>query len=569
MNVLGYKSMRNQQCPLIKYLIKEPLAILLFSVSFTFSQNQSFNERIDSLSNLSYEELKENISRKDTVKSLVFVKAYLERAKHKKDTLKQINVYKALLKYYDKKNFMQYADSILRLTENNSFPEKRSLIFYLKGIELYNKSKYIEALDCFINAKKLTKKDTSDIELSIGLIKSILGDYDEASYSFKKALTYYEKEKYDSGLIVTYFALGDAYRFLRKLDSSMYYNQLGKKLAIELNNKEYENYFKLNIGATLSDSKDLELSQANLISALPEIIKMGDKPNMEMCHFFLGRNYSNLNKQTKALYHLKKMDSIFLETKDIHPELRQGYAILIDYYKSKSDLNSQLTYVNRMLMVDSVLRKNNKALSEKIEKDNQYNNDKLLLKKEQIISKMTSSKNNYLILLIFVLIIIVLLLYKNFKHRQDKIKFKKLIDNYQSNDAKSEKEIKVISPLNIKKDIVEDIMTKLEEFEENKDFTNSEISRIGLAKAFNTNPKYLSNVINHIKEKTFIDYIKQLRIEYAIERMKNDDNFLNLYSIKGIAKEVGFKSSESFSKAFYANTGIKPSYFIKELKKKS
>ncbi len=32
-----------------------------------------------------------------------------------------------------------------------------------------------------------------------------------------------------------------------------------------------------------------------------------------------------------------------------------------------------------------------------------------------------------------------------------------------------------------------------------------------------------------------------------------------------IAEEAGFNTAESFSKAFFKKTGIKPSYFIKEL----
>jgi AraC-like DNA-binding protein len=40
-------------------------------------------------------------------------------------------------------------------------------------------------------------------------------------------------------------------------------------------------------------------------------------------------------------------------------------------------------------------------------------------------------------------------------------------------------------------------------------------------------------------------------------------------NMEGIAKEVGFNTAESFSKAFYKRTGMKPSFFINELKKKN
>jgi AraC-like DNA-binding protein len=37
------------------------------------------------------------------------------------------------------------------------------------------------------------------------------------------------------------------------------------------------------------------------------------------------------------------------------------------------------------------------------------------------------------------------------------------------------------------------------------------------------------------------------------------------YSMDGIAKDLGFKNEDTFSRAFQKHTGIKPSVFIKEL----
>ena len=85
-----------------------------------------------------------------------------------------------------------------------------------------------------------------------------------------------------------------------------------------------------------------------------------------------------------------------------------------------------------------------------------------------------------------------------------------------------------------------------------------------LAKELNTNSTYLSKIINVYKEKNFSNYLHDLRIGYAIERLRDDEKF-RLYSIKGISEEMGFKTSESFAKAFHKKTGIYPSAFIKTL----
>jgi AraC-like DNA-binding protein len=42
---------------------------------------------------------------------------------------------------------------------------------------------------------------------------------------------------------------------------------------------------------------------------------------------------------------------------------------------------------------------------------------------------------------------------------------------------------------------------------------------------------------------------------------------LQKFTIKAIANEFGYNSAETFSNAFYKQVKIKPSYFIKELRK--
>jgi AraC-like DNA-binding protein len=73
-------------------------------------------------------------------------------------------------------------------------------------------------------------------------------------------------------------------------------------------------------------------------------------------------------------------------------------------------------------------------------------------------------------------------------------------------------------------------------------------------------------VINHYKNKSFINYLNELRITYAIKELK-ENTMIRKFTIKAIANEVGYNSGETFSNAFYKQVGIKPSFFIKELGK--
>ena len=97
-------------------------------------------------------------------------------------------------------------------------------------------------------------------------------------------------------------------------------------------------------------------------------------------------------------------------------------------------------------------------------------------------------------------------------------------------------------------------------------YKNSNVSIQNLAKEFNTNTKYLSLVINEYKSKTFINYVNDLRVDNIIIELKQNKN-LRKYTVVALAEEAGFNTAESFSNAFYKRTGIKPSFFVKELSK--
>ncbi|MNF84413.1 DNA-binding transcriptional regulator ChbR [compost metagenome] len=115
--------------------------------------------------------------------------------------------------------------------------------------------------------------------------------------------------------------------------------------------------------------------------------------------------------------------------------------------------------------------------------------------------------------------------------------------------------------------MVNQILEKLKRFESKKEYLQSNITIQMLSTTFETNTKYVSKIVNTYKGKTFIQYINDLRIDYAIVQLQKD-NKLQKYTIHALASEFGFNSAESFSAAFQKKTGIKPTYFIKELENK-
>lgn len=114
----------------------------------------------------------------------------------------------------------------------------------------------------------------------------------------------------------------------------------------------------------------------------------------------------------------------------------------------------------------------------------------------------------------------------------------------------------------------ENITQYLEVFEENQGFLDPNINLNQLAVLFETNRSYLSSYINASKEKTFNDYVNQLRIDYLLAQFESNPQWIH-YKISHIAELLGFPSSRSFSNAFIKCTGISPSFYIGQLKEEA
>jgi AraC-like DNA-binding protein len=147
------------------------------------------------------------------------------------------------------------------------------------------------------------------------------------------------------------------------------------------------------------------------------------------------------------------------------------------------------------------------------------------------------------------------------QHLQDIINYLKLIKNIEK---KQEPVVKTTKNLSIPKETEELLLAKLEKFEAGKKYLTKDFSLAQLASMFDTNTKYLSEVINKYKRKNFNSYVNELRIRYIVEKLKNDQKYLT-YKVSYLAEESGFSSHSLFSAAFKTHTGITPNVFIQFL----
>ena len=121
--------------------------------------------------------------------------------------------------------------------------------------------------------------------------------------------------------------------------------------------------------------------------------------------------------------------------------------------------------------------------------------------------------------------------------------------------------------MSIPKDTEEQLLVKLEDFENSLDYTNKEISLSRMALQFGTNTKYLSELIKVHKQKNFNTYINELRINYITDKLNNDPQFLQ-YKISYLAEYSGFSSHSVFATVFKSVAGISPTTFITLLQNK-
>ena len=91
-------------------------------------------------------------------------------------------------------------------------------------------------------------------------------------------------------------------------------------------------------------------------------------------------------------------------------------------------------------------------------------------------------------------------------------------------------------------------------------YQDPELSLSQLAKALNTNPSFLSRIINQGFGMNFNDYINQQRVAEVVGRLEKGDQ--SRFTIMSMAYDAGFNSKATFNRAFRKFTGKNPSDYV-------
>lgn len=541
-------------------------------------------------SSLSYDSIDNNYFKEEGnyQKQLAWANVYLEKAQKDNKSIRKARGYYlvAILYYIDKPlKAIQYLDSVIKYSKNNSNKFFPAAAYCEKADLLLKQRKFDEALRNFNLAEQAALKTNIDyyyvVRNYIATTKSEeMGEVGEALKLYQECFNYYRTKEYrgdyyswDYQNII--FGLADCHKALKNSDSTTFYNTLGYKEASITKNKEYQLLFTLNEGANQVDKKNYSAALDSIRKALPELIKIKNEINVLASYYYLGKAHAGLGNKSKAVQNFIKVDSMYKIRKIITPEFVSGYSYLIDYYKQIGDKEKQLQYITIFMSIDSVLQRNYKHLNKVLLKE--YDTPHLFAEKENLIGSLKKKQTtSYVGILVLVLLVIAIggfgghqyYLKKQYRKRFDAIVFPAPIES--TNNPKNQdseivvEEIVAEEQSGIPTETVLQLFEKLALFEMDNAFLEKTITIQKAAEKLNTNTKYLSKVINENKGKTFVSYINDLRVEYAITQLQAQPKLRN-FTVQALANEFGFNSAESFSSAFHRKHKIKPTYFIKEL----
>lgn len=544
------------------------LVFLVHSYCF-YSQNKTVNF----LNNLDFYELKNQFRSMDSIQKKTVISEYLSKAKKNNDTIQIANGYCLLseVNLHNKKG-IHYADSIIQLTQQIKHIHYPAEGYIQKGRALFHSSNFTITLEYLLKALPIAKKNDNAAQIIrirhvIAKLKTIGNYHDEALEITKENLKQLDvtslKEKQPHLYLQLLYTLINSYFNTEQIENTEKHIQEGLALSKQNSNYYYPNF--LNCQGILHY---LSSDYSNAISYLQRSIAL-DKNNCELLannYFYLYQCYQQLYLTDKGITYLLKIDALYQK----HPSLvlfaKKSNTLLSNYYKRTAKLDLQISTLDKILGIDSILNRQQK-LNFTINK--KYEIPKKIAQKDKTITslkKKSTTTNVYIMILIFLSILLVVgFFYTHIKNKKYKIQYEKLVASAEEKSDSKTQSQQPVGTIDLPEELVNEILKKLQNFEVQKKFVKSYTLHT-LAKQLGTNSSYLSKIINHTQQTNFANYLNRLRVNFAIEKLKSDTIYQK-YTITAMANEVGFKTAQSFNTAFYKQTGIYPSYFIKQLNK--
>ncbi|NAS32450.1 helix-turn-helix domain-containing protein [Flavobacteriaceae bacterium R38] len=439
---------------------------------------------------------------------------------------------------------------------------------------------YGGAMNNNLKALKLAKKEKNK-QLQITANHNIASIHYQMN-NVKRALDIYHKNaillktdkliksnKEDQILFIrTLIAISEAYTGLEEYDKALSYCNDVIKFSEIFGHYNYKAYGYLG----LSDVYSLTCRDQKALLSLQEAKKYdeynSDNTFHSLVHLYRARTFFYQRNYLKSITELDEIGDYLSDPTFSSLNAHEINVLYARSYQKLYDLERASLYSNRAF---ELFQDNKKRLSAVNTSLIQYDTEGLQEEIKTWSSSARKHKKKFQISIITaVLLLLSFLAFYRKQQKKNKLKYESAIINLNKEansvipDNHHETSKNEIQSIENRK--VRELLKKLKIFESEEWFLDNNSSLNEVAKKLRTNTSYLSKVINQYKKQSFTKYLTELRLNYAMTRLKNDTKFRS-YTIKSIAKEVGFNSSEPFAKAFKKKTGIYPSYFIRELER--
>ncbi|AVI50268.1 hypothetical protein C5O00_03435 [Pukyongia salina] len=511
----------------------------------------------------------------DTLTAERIARKYIEKARLVNDSTKIARGYTRLSFVSDRREAIKFLDTAIQLSKNSTHKNFPTVGYLFKSYYLYENEEYERSLQsALLGYQSAREKNQIGHQITalhqINDINELWGDYQEALeahlLTYKLLQQNKNSEQYEQNYLSSLEGLGRSYVNLKKPDSALYYFREGIIESLKAGDSATYYAFVSRSGTALYVKGDYD----EALDSLQKADRYRNEFNnyyLPYYYYYVGSIYYDKGEVDKGMQYYTKIDSLYEERSVLYPELPEVYDKLISYHKDRGEDEIQLDYLYKLVVVLRLIENKKRNINKKTVND--YEIPKLVEEKETLISQLEqknrASSTNLAWALGFLVVSIGFVLYYFRRQKQYKKRFENLMMNTRKDE---EEETDEIEEIGISPEIIESIMTRLKVFESEKKYLSQRISLNEMAKDFETNSTYLSKIINLKKGKNFSQYINDLRIDYAVEELKENTTFRK-YTIKAIANECGFKSAESFSKSFYKKHGIYPSYYLKQLQQTS
>lgn len=458
------------------------------------------------------------------------------------------------------------------LSNPNITSEERIKVNILISKSFYAKGDFSAALKALYEEKKLSISDKIEVEVLKASLFRKLSLLNESESEIKKCesiiLNISDKKKLERANSFLKIEKAKFYIVKENYDKALEVLNQDELKSIVKTDKEISIWYHIILAKVYLEKKHLKLAKAQY----DKVLQMcnDNKPlNLYVKTYalsglasicFLEKNHlqaSNLLEE--SLKNSNTLDNIFLKELIIRQQI-------VNYLALNDTTNYKLAHKEFNKINNEVELLEQDAINDAYNLiSNEYNEN--YHKSKNSFFSILYMFFSFLGLLVFFGVFYLFKYYQRKKSLDEIIRYleitrKNIISRLTANESNSNELPKRIFILEETEKL---ILSKLKRFESSNRFTSKDISLAVLAGQLDTNTKYLSEIINTHYNVNFNTYINRLRINYLVEKLKTDPNYIN-YKISFLAEDCGFASHSSFTTVFKSITGISPVTFIDLLK---